>query len=118
MAQAEQAQFDLVKITNRLINNELKINYQNQTYSALEVTVTDTNGTTQSMFQLSPFHSWRTSTYILRLEYFLLLCTSSRYITRALALECVLEVASNLLKMMNMHTIHTRPNAIQIIADE
>lgn len=61
MAQAEQAQFDLVKITNRLINNELKINYQNQTYSALEVTVTDTNGTTQSMFQLSPFHSWRTS---------------------------------------------------------
>lgn len=52
MAQAEQAQVDLVKITNRLISNELKINYQNQTYSALEVKVTDTNGTTQSMFQL------------------------------------------------------------------
>lgn len=52
MAQAEQALVDLVKITNRLISNELKINYQNQTYYALEVTVTDTNGTTQSMFQL------------------------------------------------------------------
>lgn len=52
IAQSEQAQVDLVKITNRLISNELKINYQNQTYSALEVKVTDTNGTTQSLFQL------------------------------------------------------------------
>lgn len=54
-AQANQAQIDLVKITSRLISNELKISYQNQTYSALEVNVTDANGTTQSMVQLPTY---------------------------------------------------------------
>lgn len=54
-AQVNQAHIDLVKITSRLISNELKISYQNQTYSALEVKVTDKNGNTQSMIQLPTY---------------------------------------------------------------
>lgn len=39
------------------------------------------------------------------------------YVARALAyVACVLVLASTLLEIVDMHTIQTRPNAIQIIA--